>query len=98
MPEELTKGQLEDIIEFSQGILAVQGYYSPWLQNQLMNQLNNNPNIPSLDKIEKALTDYVNSGEQVQGYVEFMQKWDMIFARILRSYSDILHLRMLKKL
>lgn len=90
MPEELTKGQLEDIIEFSQGILAVQGYYSPWLQNQLMNQLNNNPNIPSLDKIEKALTDYVNSGEQVQGYVEFMQKWDMIFARILRSYSDIL--------
>ena len=90
MPEELTRGQLQDIVDFSQGILAAQGFYSPWMQNQLMNQLNNNPNIPSLDKLEKALADYVNSAEELQGYVEFMQKWDMIFARTLRSYSDIL--------
>ena len=90
MPEELTRGQLQDIVDFSQGILAAQGFYSPWMQNQLMKQLNNNPNIPSLDKIKKALYSYIDAGEEIQGYVEFMQKWDMIFARTLRSYSDIL--------
>ena len=90
MSEKLTEGQLQEIVDFSQGILAVQGFYSPWMQNQLMNQLNNNPNIPSIDKIKKALSEYTNSAEELQGYVEFMQKWDMIFARTLRSYADIL--------
>lgn len=90
MSEKLTEGQLQEIVDFSQGILAAQGFYSPWMQNQLMNQLNNNPNIPSIDKIKKALSEYTNSAEELQGYVEFMQKWDMIFARTLRSYADIL--------
>lgn len=90
MAEELTRSQLQDIIDFSQGIMAAQGYFSPYLQNELLNRLNNNPRLPKLDKIKKALQDYQDSAEELQGFVEFMQRWDMIFARVLRSYSDIL--------
>ena len=90
MPEQLTASQLQDIIDFSQGILASQQYFSPFMQNQLLNRLNNNPRLPSFENIKKSLANYVGEASQLQGYVEFMQKWDMLFARVLRSYSDIL--------
>ena len=90
MPEQLTASQLQDIIDFSQGILASQQYFSPFMQNQLLNRLNNNPRLPTFENIKKALANYVGEASQLQGYVEFMQKWDMLFARVLRSYSDIL--------
>lgn len=99
MADELTRNQLQDVIDFSQGILAAQNiftgdnyrFYSPFLQNQQMQSLNNNPLVPSsVEKIQKALADYKDNGIVLQGFTEFMQKWDMIFARVLRSYSDIL--------
>lgn len=88
--EQLTRTEFQDVVDFSNGILAAQGYYSPYMQNQLMNQLNNNPRVPTYDTIKKALIAYEKDSENLQGYVEFMQRWDMIFARVLRSYSDIL--------
>ena len=90
MPEELTRGQVEDVIAFSQGLLAMSGFYSPWMSNRLMNDLNNNALAPSLDKIRTALADYKDNSDLLQSYTEFMQKWDMLFARTLRTYSDIL--------
>ena len=90
MPEELTRSQLQDIIDFSQGILAGSRFYSPFMANELLNNLNNNSQVPSADKIKQALQNYITSAETLQDYTEFMQKWDMVFARMLRSYSDIL--------
>ena len=87
MADELTRNQLQDVIDFSQGILAAQNiftgdnyrFYSPFLQNQQMQSLNNNPLIPSsVEKIQKALADYKDNGIVLQGFTEFMQKWDMI--------------------
>lgn len=99
MAEELTRSQVEEIVEFAQGLALAQniyyngkdGFYSPFMQNQQLNKLNNNPLVPSsYEKIETALAQYVENGIVLQGFTEFMQKWDMIFARTLRSYSDIL--------
>lgn len=101
MAEELTRSQVEEIVEFVNGLRNAsnynyvlnerQGFYSPFLQNQQLNQLNNNPLVPSsMEKIETALAQYKDQGIVLQGFTEFMQKWDMIFARVLRSYSDIL--------
>lgn len=90
MPKELTRQQLQDVIDFSNGILAAQGFYSPWMANQLLNQLNNNPKMPKLDSIKESLANYENDSALLQSYTEFMQRWDMIFSRVLRSYSDIL--------
>lgn len=92
MPEQLTREQLQDVIQFSQALYAAEniGIYSPWLSNQLLQGLNNNPRIPDLDKIKEALADYKNQAKDLQGYMEFMNNYDMIFKRTLQSYANVL--------
>ena len=79
----LNKEAVQDVIDFSEGLALAgnMGYYSPWLQNQILNNLNNNPKIPDIKKIKNALTNYKNSAENLQDYMEFMNHWDMLFAR-----------------
>ena len=88
----LTKEQVNDVIEFSQALWTAEnmGYYSPFISNQLLKSLNNNPNIPTVESIKKALTNYKNSGEELQGYTEFMSNFDMIFKRTMYSYINAL--------
>lgn len=87
---KLSREQLQDIIDFANGLAIADNYFSPWMSNQLLNQLNNNPHIPTIDKLKQALSSYKEQADELQSYMEFMQKWDMIFSRTLRSYSDIL--------
>lgn len=90
--KHLTTSQVQDVIDFSQGIYLAENYglYTPWLSNQLMQNLNNNPKIPSFDKIQKALSEYKESATDLQGYTEFMMQYDMIFKRTLYSYVNTL--------
>ena len=94
MPETkfLTREQLTDVIEFSQALYAADsmGWFSPWLSNELMQNLNNNPRIPDLDKIKQALANYKSNADNLQGYMEFMNNYDMIFKRTLYSYANTL--------
>lgn len=88
----LTQSEVEAVIQFAQGLWASEKYgvYSPWMQNQNLINLNNNPQIPDYQKIVDALSSYKESANNLQGYMEFMQKFDMIFARTLMSYANIL--------
>lgn len=88
----LTQSEVEAVIEFAQGLWSAERYgvYSPWMQNQNLINLNNNPQIPDYQKIVDALSSYKESANNLQGYMEFMQKFDMIFARTLMSYANIL--------
>lgn len=94
MPEiqHLTREQLQDVIQFSEALYLADnmGWFSPWLSNDLMNSLNNNPRIPTLDKIKEALANYKTNAKNLQGYVEFMNNYDMIFKRTLYSYANTL--------
>ena len=93
MPEQLlTKEQVQDVLKFSQGLWIAENYglYTPWLQNNLLNDLNNNPAIPTYQKIQDALAHYKQMPETLQSYMEFMQQFDMIFARTLMSYVNVL--------
>ena len=93
MPEKLLeRSQVEEVIQFAQDLWAIEkyGYYSPWTQNQLLNNLNNNPKIPTYKSIAEALSSYKQSADTLQDYMEFMQKFDMIFARTLMSYVNML--------
>ena len=93
MAEELlTKSQIQDVIDFSEGLAMAgnMGFYSPWLQNQILNNLNNNPRVPKMEDIKKALANYKDKAGDLQSYMEFMKHWDMIFARTLQSYANIL--------
>lgn len=88
----LEKDQVNAVMEFAEGLWLAdhQGYYTPWMQNELLNNLNNNPRVPTMDILKKALSDYKNKAEDLQSYTEFMKKWDMIFARTLESYVNVL--------
>lgn len=90
MEEKLSKQDIQDVLDFSAGLLAADNYYSPFLSNQLLTNLNNNPRLPSAEKVKKALSDYKNSGQDLQGYVEFANAFDMLFKRTLYSYANSL--------
>lgn len=93
MPEKLLeRSQVEEVIQFAQDLWAIEkyGYYSPWTQNQLLNNLNNSPKVPTYKSIVEALSSYKQSSDNLQDYMEFMQKFDMIFARTLMSYVNML--------
>lgn len=90
MAEKISRSDVQDVIDFSSGLMAMEGFYSPFLSNQLLTNLNNNPRLPSAESVKKALNDYKNSGEELQGFVEFASSFDMIFKRTLYSYANAL--------
>ena len=90
MAEKISRSDVQDVIDFSSGLMAMDGFYSPFLSNQLLTNLNNNPRLPSAESVKKALNDYKNSGEDLQGFVEFASSFDMIFKRTLYSYANAL--------
>lgn len=90
MEEKISRSDIQDVIDFSAGLMAVDNFYSPFLSNQLLTNLNNNPRLPSAESVKKALNDYKNSGEELQGFVEFASSFDMIFKRTLYSYANAL--------
>lgn len=88
----LSSEEVEAVVQFAQGLWAGERYgiYTPWLQNQLLNNLNNNSKVPTYKDIVESLSLYKENAENLQGYMEFMQKFDMIFARTLMSYVNVL--------
>lgn len=93
MPEQLlSKEQVESVLQFAEGLWAAERYgvYTPYLSNELLNNLNNNAIVPTYQNIVDSLSNYKNNGKNLQGYMEFMEKFDMIFARTLMSYVNVL--------
>lgn len=88
----ITFEQAQAVTDFAQALYAYDqfGFFSPSMSNQLLQSLNNNPETPSSEKIRKALADYKSNAEQIQGYMEYMKFWDMIFSRTLRAYCNAL--------
>lgn len=92
--EKLTQAQLQDVMKFAETIYTAekygQGFYSPWSSNQLLNNLNNTPKPFTVKELREALKSYKTNAETLQDYMEFMKRWDIIFARTLESYANIL--------
>lgn len=88
----LTEEQVKDVLEFSEALYRAENFFNPFLSNQNLNDLNNNPRIPTAKALSKALSNYKESADSLQDYMEFMQKFDMIFARTLEAYTNILSL------
>lgn len=86
--------QVEEVINFAKNLWAAERYgyglFTPYMQNQAAINLNNNPKVPTYNDIVESLASYKESGTNLQGYMEFMQYFDMIFARTLMSYVNVL--------
>ena len=91
--EKLEREELEDIIKFSEGLAFMDSnYYSPFLSNELLQNLNTIKGVPSYDVIQKALVDFNSTPENLQMYNEFAAQFNMIFKRTLYSYVNSLSL------
>ena len=92
MADYITREQLNDVMQFSQALWMIENgnAFTPWMSNQLLQDLNTNPRIPSMDTIKEALSSYKENAKDLQGYVEFMSNYDMIFKRTLWSYANTL--------
>ena len=90
--EMLTTEELIDVLKFAAQIYNTDpyGYFTPQLNHQNIVDLNNNPEVPTKDKVVSALTDYKNSTSQLQAYSEFMEAFDMLYKRIIKYYSNML--------
>lgn len=90
MAKYLSQEQVKEVLDFSEAMYRAENYFSPFMSNQNLNDLNNNPLIPTSDALRKALSEYKSSAENLQSYMEFMQRFDIFFARTLQAYANIL--------
>lgn len=88
----LSKQDLVDILKFAAQIYNTDpyGYFTPNLNNQNIIDLNNNPLVPTKEKVTKALTNYKDNSEKLQAYSEFMESFDMLYKRLVKYYSNML--------
>ena len=84
--------QSKEVVEFANALYGYERYgaWTPDLSNMLLQGLNNNPQAPSSKRIDEALASYKQSAKTIQGYMEFMSFYDMIFARTLQAYCNVL--------
>jgi hypothetical protein len=90
--ELITAEQVNTVLQFSN---ALNGYlrtgaWSPFSQNQNLLNLTNAPVEATYEKLIDALSKSLNNAEDIQGYSEFMNVFDTIYAKTLRYYKNML--------
>ena len=102
MAEQLTKKQVEAVVEFAEGLAYGEMYnvWTPWMSNAVLQDLNNDAKEASSKAVRKALSDYRNNADTIHSYMEYMTFFDMIFAKmfVLMQKSLIMiprHIRMI---
>lgn len=88
----ISKEAVEAVIEFSEGLYQYgqYGYWSPFTSNKILQNLNDNPKVPTSQAVRKALEEYKNNEENIQSYMDFANVFDMIFARVVQAYANTL--------
>ena len=94
----LNEEQVNVVLEFSEALRNygwAEGFWSPWQSNQLLKDLTgqqivDKDNAKTLGNLRKALGNYKQNITQIQGYMEFANAYDMLFARTVESYVNSL--------
>lgn len=94
--ENISKEQVYQVLQFADMIYNPafyqnkMGLYNPYILNQNLIELNNDPIVPNYEKIIKALKDIPKSSEQLQGYSEWCQFTESIYAKTFYYLSNML--------
>ena len=90
--EQISAEDVRDVIKFANYLYNSNmfGYFTPDMSEQNLISLNNNPLVPSSEKVEKALANYKASGAELQGYAEFMEVFDILYKRTVEYFSNML--------
>ena len=94
----LNEQQVNLVLEFSDALRnygLAEGFWSPWQSNQLLKDLTgqqiiNKDNAKTLENLRYILGNYKQNITQIQGYMDFANSYDMLFARTLESYVNSL--------
>lgn len=93
--EKLSASDISNVLSFANFLYSnnpfdTGAYNNPILLNQNLIDLNNNPNIPTKDKLAKALSNYKYTEQELQAYSDFMSTFDMLYNRMAEYYANIL--------
>lgn len=90
--DKLTKNEVWSVINFAQSLrdFFLNGFYTPYQQQQQLVSLNNDPLIPTYNKILEALKNNPINAEELCGYSEFMEVYDTIYGKTLRYFATLL--------
>ena len=94
----LDNQQVNLVLEFSDALRNygwAEGFWSPWQSNQLLRDLTgqqivSKDNAKTLENLRQALGNYKENITQIQGYMDFANSYDMLFARTIESYVNSL--------
>lgn len=92
----LTKEQVIETLTFADMIYNPSSYqeaygiYNPYILNQNLVDLNNDPLVPTYEKIKDALKSAVDNPETLQGYSEWMQFNESIYNKTLNYFANLL--------
>lgn len=93
---ELSKEQVFSVLEFAKNMYnpsymqTQYGVYNPQVLNQNLIDLNNSPLVPTYDKINRALTHPIESVEELQGYSQWCEFNDAIYAKTSNYFKRLL--------
>lgn len=91
--EQLTDENLDQVLQFAQGLhsnFGQYGLFNPFNSNDTLLKVNNNPLKPTKEQLETALSSVPYDNELVSRYSEFMQIWDNIYNNTLAYYQGLL--------
>lgn len=90
--QELTKEQVYSVVDFARSLSGVDafGFYTPQLLNQNLLALGVTGKSPTYEKIIKALDKAKETAKDLQGYSEWAEYNNMLYARLIRYYSNML--------
>ena len=81
-----------EVIKFASTIYAQypMGYFTPEMSASILQDLNNNPQVPTNKKAKDALISYKESQETLQAFNEFMEVYDRLYGRVVEYYANML--------
>jgi hypothetical protein len=90
--DKLTQQDIIDVIKFASDIYAQYPYgvFTPELSESILQDLNNNPQVPTNKKAKDALISYKNQQELLQAYSEFMEVYNRLYNRVVEYYANML--------
>ena len=90
--DKLTSEDVYEVLKFANYLYNNNafGYFTPDMSEQNLIALNNNPLVPKSGDVEKALSNYKASADELQGYADFMEAFDMLYKRAVEYYSNML--------
>lgn len=95
--KQISKEEVWNVLDYANSLYTqIKGfnlsadYYDPLQENQLLVELNNNPQVPSYDSLRNALATYKTNAENLQNYSQFMAMWDGIYKQVLDYKLNLL--------